>query len=329
MNRSITKNKSMFANHFYRAPSLFPKDFNPKCIEMKFMIPVVNEDEAEEKVIKEKKSKSKKLPKKSSSTTSIKDHFKPLKKDEIDASESHLIDAEISLHEAEIVELTGMPQQCDEMEVSNKENVEASLINGTEIIEDFKTKIMGFVEQKNDAKTKDILNFRLSKRVDALKSVMDVMNLSFDAKDLSDSEEYDFEITMSRKEISQEPTDHHSRYINPFDISELQRNSSFMPVNTDFIIDNNESPESPKYSRKHLDDEGISTPIRRLFLDDENSPFRGFHAEQNEIMASTPVVSRVIEKKPSPPKKDIFSFLNINTRIFLTGAQVMMKKIYF
>ncbi|CAG9808563.1 unnamed protein product [Chironomus riparius] len=87
MNKSMSRNmNNEITKYYYKGPKLFPKDFNPKCIEMKFIIPI--EDVEEEEIVKNKskgRKSTRKVGKKNnvepkSSKESITNYLKPISK---------------------------------------------------------------------------------------------------------------------------------------------------------------------------------------------------------------------------------------------------------
>lgn len=131
MNKSMSRNmNNEISKFYYKSARLFPKDFNPKCIEMKFIIP--NEDNEEKEVeIAEKKPK-KKYTKKQTSTKNnvepknskevITNYLKPVNK----KSKKSLV-----VKNDEMVEVDDVPEVQDIPQVKELDDV----INLGEIID--------------------------------------------------------------------------------------------------------------------------------------------------------------------------------------------------
>lgn len=274
-NKSITRNKDI-KNYFYKGPPLFPPTFNPQCIEMKFNIN--HEDESDGEICrKKKKGKPKKVP----SAGNIKNHFKPVDKD---ANASPMID-QIKVQEISDVEMEIQP--IEDNVVSPKKD----------LIKLFKDEV--------DTRFKDITNqskqfhfkFLATNSIKSLESLEEFISRPLQ-QDLHEID-FNFEINESSQEQQ------YSRCYDPF--SEMHRNSSFMPLNTDFIRDN--FPTSPE---KNVDSKiNFTTPIRKLFKDYDNSPLIDFHPLQKNMIASTPVVA--VRQKTPIKIKNTFEFLGITS----------------
>lgn len=312
MNKSMSRNmNNEISKYYYKAAKLFPKDFNPKCIEMKFIIP--NEDNEDEEVETAEKKPKRKYTRKQ---TGIKNNVEPknskeaitnyLKPDsrrskkslEAKNNESMKVEdvPEVIPQIEEVEDFINLDEIDDPQEVLNDPLKPANRdINYNEVLDKYKASVNELIEA-NGIKEGSVLKVFIDQHAE--KEINTFMNLLtfFNEPVKEKTEKFvldpgDIDLTLMEPD---ESTD--QKIIERNERLKQNKKTKFMPVISKFNESNDilKSPEkSPELKPQEFN---FNSPLPIKFQDLRNS--------------STPIISRHFSPRISTISPRLQNFAN-------------------
>ncbi|KAG5673171.1 hypothetical protein PVAND_003239 [Polypedilum vanderplanki] len=316
MNKSISRSKDI-SKYFYTSPRLVPKEFEPQCIETKFVIGSEKVDEEEGK--KKKGSTKGKKVKASSSKESITNHFKPTSKGKKSETKSAIVISEDEIEDKQLdidkeLDEVMEVEPCIERDEKNQDYGQLYLEKVNQFIKDNQLEDNKFLRDLIDDRAREGVDSlkRLAKMLESppKKEIVDINfnditdNLCLSPTPKNNLIEMDEEMKDNEKEFELVDFchDNFNRYGNQFNVSKMS--SPFIPVITKF----NESIEHQRQIEKNL-----------LFATPD---FSQFQRHQRKISASTPLCGRNL----TTAMHDIFKLQNDDEESRLSDLELDTKE---
>ncbi|XP_070505983.1 DEAD-box ATP-dependent DNA helicase Fancm [Chironomus tepperi] len=300
MNKSISRNmNNEISKYYYKGAKLFSKDFNPKCIEMKFIIP--NEENEEEEETAEKKPKARKSTRKQTSKKNnvepknskeaITNYFtkpaarkskKSLAKNDDDIIEDEEVPInDVIEHAEKLDDVINLDEVIEPQNAVNDINLVKKDINFNEVLDKCKSQINELVETngiKEGSLLKTIIDQQAEKEVNTFINLLTFFNEPIIKRaEKFELEPGDIDLSLLAPIESSHPCSENQKIIERNERLK-QKKTKFMPVISKLNESNHILKSPQKSPEPKTQDFNFNSPLPIKFRDLKN--------------ASTPIISR-------------------------------------